>query len=223
VESAAHAAVAAASCHRRDGGSLDPAMPMKPSLFEPAGEAPQAELPMPANFIPPAPERTARPPRMPRIDELPLPAQNEMRAQRGELAEDDHPEKRRMSLMQRLASVGLGRKPEEPEAPPAPRTARPMPQFDRPPQRPPARQPEGSILKQDLPIRCPTMPAVPPRRVSTRTAGRRLCIIRRGRPTRYPGLPAPAGQLTGRNAKRCLAPDRSGAAGFPVCRLLLVK
>ena len=48
-----------------------------------------------------------RTPRMPRIDELPLPAQNEIRAQRGEL-DDDHPEKRRMSLMQRLASVGLG-------------------------------------------------------------------------------------------------------------------
>jgi cell division protein FtsZ len=72
-----------------------------------------------------------------------LPAQNEMRAQRGELPEEDHPEKRRMSLMQRLASVGLGRKPEEAEAPPAPRTARPMPQFERPPQRPTARHPEG--------------------------------------------------------------------------------
>ena len=78
---------------------------------------------------------------MPRIDELPLPAQNEIRAQRGELA-DDHPEKRRMSLMQRLASVGLGRRDEEAEPPQAPRTARPMPQFERPP-RPTARQPEG--------------------------------------------------------------------------------
>ena len=62
-----------------------------------------------------------RTPRMPRIDELPLPAQNEIRAQRGELA-DDHPEKRRMSLMQRLASVGLGRRAEH-EAPPAPAAA----------------------------------------------------------------------------------------------------
>jgi cell division protein FtsZ len=118
-------------------------MPMKPSLFEPAGEHPQIEMPMPATFIPPAPERTARIPRMPRIDELPLPGQNEMRAQRGEVS-DDHPEKRRMSLMQRLASVGLGRKPEEAEAPPAPRVARPMPQFERPAApRPTARQPEG--------------------------------------------------------------------------------
>jgi cell division protein FtsZ len=118
-------------------------MPIKPSLFEPAnGEAAHAEPPMPKAFIPPAPDRTAaRTPRMPRIDELPLPAQNEIKAQRGELA-DDHPEKRRMSLMQRLASVGLGRRAEEAEAPRAPRTAQAMPQFERP-QRPTARNPEG--------------------------------------------------------------------------------
>jgi cell division protein FtsZ len=143
LETAAHAAVAAALLpppSAVDQVSIRP-LPMKPSLFEP-NEAPQAELPTPATFIPPAPERSARAPRMPRIDELPLPAQNEIRAQRGELG-DDHPEKRRMSLMQRLASVGLGRRAEEPEAPPAPRTARPMPQFERPPQRPSARHPEG--------------------------------------------------------------------------------
>ncbi len=78
---------------------------------------------------------------MPRIDELPLPAQNEIKAQRGEIA-DDHPEKRRLSLMQRLASVGLGRRGEEPETPQAPRTAQAVPQFERP-LRPTARQPEG--------------------------------------------------------------------------------
>ena len=135
VESAAHAAVAAAILppSSMEEVSIRP-MPMKPSLFEP-GEAP-AEPPPAAAFIPPAPERTARAPRMPRIDELPLPAQNEIRAQRGEIAEE-HPDKRRMSLMQRLASVGLGRRTEEAEAPPAPRVARPMPQ------RPTARVPEG--------------------------------------------------------------------------------
>ena len=49
-----------------------------------------------------------------------------------------------MSLMQRLASVGLGRRPEN-EVPAAapPRAARPMPQFERPPQRSTARHPEG--------------------------------------------------------------------------------
>ena len=145
VETAAHAAVAAALLAPTaiEEVSIRP-LPMKPSLFEPAtGEAALAEPPTPKTFIPPAPERAAtlRAPRMPRVDELPLPAQNEIKAQRGELTED-HPERRRMSLMQRLASVGLGRRSEEAEAPPTPRTAQPMPQFERP-VRPAPRQPEG--------------------------------------------------------------------------------
>jgi len=145
VESAAHAAVAAAILPPTaiEDVSIRP-MPMKPSLFEPAQAEAQPEPHMPAAYIPPAPERTARTPRMPRIDELPLPAQNEIRAQRGEIT-DDHPEKRRMSLMQRLASVGLGRRAdnEPPPAAPMPRQARPVPQYERPPQRPSARHPEG--------------------------------------------------------------------------------
>ena len=144
VESAAHAAVAAALLGPTaiEDVSIRP-MPMKPSLFEPApGEAVQAELPTPKTFIPPAPERTVmRAPRMPRIDELPMPAQNEIKAQRGELGED-HPEKRRLSLMQRLASVGLGRRVDHTEPPLAPRTAQAIPQFERP-LRQTARQPEG--------------------------------------------------------------------------------
>ena len=144
VESVAHAAVAAALMAPTAIGevSIRP-MPIKPSLFEPPpGEVAQAEPPPPKTFIPPPPERTVvRTPRMPRVDELPLPAQNEIKAQRGEL-DDDHPEKRRMSLMQRLASVGLGRRAEQAEPPLAPRTAQPMPQFERP-TRPAARQPEG--------------------------------------------------------------------------------
>ena len=145
---AAHAAVAAAILPPSaiEEVSIRP-MPMKPSLFEPAPEHPvKAEAPTPATFIPPAAERTVvRTPRMPRIDEFPIPAQNEMMARngdsRGELP-DDHPEKRRMSLMQRLAAVGLGRREEA--APPAPpQTVRPaMPAVKRP-LRPSARAPEG--------------------------------------------------------------------------------
>ena len=129
------AAVGAAARGVMEDVSIRP-MPMKPSLFEPApAEAAAAEPPTPRTFIPPPPERVAAPPRaprMPRIDELPLPAQNEIRAQRGEPAEN-HPEKQRLSLMQRLAQVGLGRR-EEGEAPQAPRTAQPMPmpQVERP-------------------------------------------------------------------------------------------
>ena len=59
---------------------------------------------------------------MPRIEELPMPAQNQLRAKRGEVS-DEHPEKRRMTLLQRLAAVGLGRKEESAE-PPAEAAAR---------------------------------------------------------------------------------------------------
>ena len=76
--------------------------------------------PAPRAFIPPAPERTInRPRRMPGIDELPRPAQAELRAKRGE-DDPDHPEKRKVSLLRRLAAVGLGRRDdqEEPEKTP---------------------------------------------------------------------------------------------------------
>jgi cell division protein FtsZ len=98
-------------------------------------------MPLPKAFIPPAPERVLRTPRMPRIDELPLPAQNEIRAQHGESA-DNGAEKQRLSLMQRLAQVGLGRRPDEGEALRPPRLAQ-APQFERPSGPPSARQPEG--------------------------------------------------------------------------------
>jgi cell division protein FtsZ len=143
VESAAHAAVAAAILPQQtaiDEVSIRP-KPVKPSLFEQMEpEAPAPLEPPAATFVPPAPERVLRQPRMPRIDELPLPARAMMDKQ-GQ-APENHPEERRKSLMQRLASVGLGRRADEPDAPPAPRTARAMPQFEQP-QRPTARQPEG--------------------------------------------------------------------------------
>jgi cell division protein FtsZ len=111
----------------------------KPSLFlEPARNEPMPQEVQSRTFIPPQPERIAvRAPRMPRVDELPIPAQNQIRAKRG-MASDDHPEKRRMTLLQRLASVGLGRKDDAVDPPeeshPMPRQA--PPSLDRPPQRP---------------------------------------------------------------------------------------
>jgi cell division protein FtsZ len=84
----------------------------KPSLFVEPVMADPAPQEMPKTFIPPAPE-PARGPRMPRLDELPLPAQNQLRA-RTEPA-DTGPEKQRLSLLQRLAQVGLGRREESGE------------------------------------------------------------------------------------------------------------
>jgi cell division protein FtsZ len=140
----------------------------KPSLFmEPVLAEPV--LPdTPKAFIPPEPERPAnRGPRMPRIEELPIPAQNEIRARRGEVPESN-PEKQRMSLLQRLAAVGLGRKDGEPAPMPQPqRTAAPQsPQRQQPrgpepvsefAKRPPTQAPQGLDLhgRQALPVHKP--------------------------------------------------------------------
>jgi cell division protein FtsZ len=131
--------------------TLRPIAP-KPTLFvEPAAEeraeaAPHA-VAIEKPFIPPQAERpAARPPRMPRIDELPIPAQNQIRAKQSEGA-DTGAEKPK-SLLQRLASVGLGRREDEAPrqvaqrpapaaaervAPPMPK-AQPMPPIQRAPE-----------------------------------------------------------------------------------------
>ncbi|MGY3477863.1 cell division protein FtsZ [Bradyrhizobium ottawaense] len=99
----------------------------KPTLFPEPDMAPVAmQEPMtPENFIPPQAERApVRAPRMPRLDELPMPAQAEIRQARGEV-EEETPQKTRLSLLQRLANVGLGRRDEESEPPVAARTAGP--------------------------------------------------------------------------------------------------
>jgi cell division protein FtsZ len=118
-------------------------MPPKPTLFiDPAEDRaapPVAEPPVQQNFVPPMPERPPVRPRMPRIEELPLPAQNQLRASRGETPERATPEKRRSSLLQRLAAVGLGRREEDEEEeirPVAPRAAAPIPPRPAPAPRP---------------------------------------------------------------------------------------
>lgn len=97
-----------------DQVTLRPLAP-RPSLFQPIHntEAPvdnSQEAPL-KPFIPPQAERPApvRAPRMPRIDELPMPAQNELRAHRGEPVENTALETKRMTLLQRLANIGMGR------------------------------------------------------------------------------------------------------------------
>lgn len=116
----------------------------KPTLFPEAEQAPMAmhEPMTPENFIPPQAERApARAPRMPRLEELPMPAQAEIRQARGEV-EDETPQKTRLSLLQRLANVGLGRRDEESEAPIAARTSGPaMPAL-------PERKPQRSVAQQ---------------------------------------------------------------------------
>ncbi|MEJ0077838.1 MAG: cell division protein FtsZ [Alphaproteobacteria bacterium] len=125
----------------------------KPTLFVERAAAERADVAAPLAapekpFIPPQAERpVSRAPRMPRIDELPIPAQNQIRARQAEAAAA--PEKPRQSLLQRLASVGLGRR--EDEARPAPaqapvvqRATPPMPKAPpMPPLAPQAARPES--------------------------------------------------------------------------------
>jgi cell division protein FtsZ len=78
-------------------------------------------------FIPPAAESPAlRPHRMPQIDDLPMPAQNQLRAQRGELPPEQHPDVKRRTLLERLASFGMSR--QEDVIPPG-AYERPQPQM----------------------------------------------------------------------------------------------
>jgi len=119
----------------------------KPSLFpDHAVTRPEHHEPAPPEtFIPPAPERApARAPRMPNFEDLPMTAQNEIRQARGE-TEDEHPQKTRMSLLQRLANVGLGRRDEETEPPIAARSTGPA-MTPMPPL--PERKPQRSIAQQ---------------------------------------------------------------------------
>jgi cell division protein FtsZ len=92
-------------------------------------------------FIPGAADSpVVRPQRMPQIDDLPIPAQNQIRAQRGEAPAQPHGEAKRRSLLERLASFGAGR--HEESAPPS-QHERPAAPQGRPPaqQRPPAPNP----------------------------------------------------------------------------------
>jgi cell division protein FtsZ len=125
IASVAKAAIAAAILpHSASADVTFRPLAPKPSLFiEPPAAG--SETHEPEAFIPPPAERSqSRAPRMPRIDELPVPAQNEIRAKRGEVVREEHPVGPRMTLLQRLASVGgLGRRHHEDEPEAAPKVA----------------------------------------------------------------------------------------------------
>jgi cell division protein FtsZ len=118
----------------------------KPSLFpepEAVRSMPTEPAAPPETFIPQAAERVpVRTPRMPKFEDLPMPAQAELRQARGDAESDEHPQRTRMSLLQRLANVGLGRREEDAEPPVATRMAGPaMPPL-------PERKPQRSVAQQ---------------------------------------------------------------------------
>jgi cell division protein FtsZ len=156
VERAALAAIAAAVAPEvpQAAAPLQPAsygdvtvrpIAQKPSLFPEAARVETHEPATPDTFIPqPAERGPARAPRMPKFEDLPMPAQNEIRHARGEV-DEEHPQKTRMSLLQRLANVGLGRRDEDTEPPIAARASGPA-MSPMPP--PPERRPQRSVAQQ---------------------------------------------------------------------------
>jgi cell division protein FtsZ len=158
VERAALAAIAAAVAPEAHAAQapLQPAsygdvtvrpIAQKPTLF-PDHDVTRVETEEPVTpetFIPQAAERPpVRAPRMPKFEDLPMPAQAEIRQARGE-TEEDHPQKTRLSLLQRLANVGLGRRDEETEPPIAARASGPA-MAPLPPL--PERKPQRSVAQQ---------------------------------------------------------------------------
>ena len=130
----------------------------KPSFFAEPEQPEAPPAPMDDEFAPYIPPQGQRPraPRMPRVDELPLPAQNQIRAQRGEPpVEQAQPDKKRLTLLQRLAQVGRREEDHEPaqrqapsmrapdRRPPEGRPQEPRPQDSRP-RLPEGRRPEGA-------------------------------------------------------------------------------
>jgi cell division protein FtsZ len=129
--------------------------PSQPKAAMPYDEAPVREQhayreePLaPTTYVPPQAERPIRAPRMPRVDELPLPGRREMEAARGQPPVVENKGK---SLLQRLTTVGFGRRDEAPPQQEAPRQQRPAAEMRAPApvhqeyvkQRPAAPQPQA--------------------------------------------------------------------------------
>jgi cell division protein FtsZ len=90
---------------------------------------------------------------MPRIDELPMPAQAQMRASRGEPAPA---QEQKPSLIQRLATIGFGRK-DEPHHPSEGQAPRQAPQAQQAPS-----SVHAEYAKQRAPAPQGYRPASPP-------------------------------------------------------------
>jgi cell division protein FtsZ len=106
------------------------------ATYEPAPmQAPEpVAAPIAGPYLPPRPAvPVARAPRMPQIQDLPMPAQAQLRVHRGEEAIEPPADSKRMTLLRRLATVGFGGRREEAEAaPPAPvRAPAPAPHPDQ--------------------------------------------------------------------------------------------
>ena len=133
----------------RDEVMLTQTQPRAAMAYEPAPmvQAPEAAPQHAAGpFVPPRPAvAVARAPRMPQIQDLPLPAQAQLRA-REEQPVEPAGDSKRMTLLRRLATVGFGgrREEAEPASPPMRAPTAPAPQAAAPteyPKRAPVQAP----------------------------------------------------------------------------------
>ena len=187
IETAAKAAIASAV-----GDVSIRRLEMKPSLFiDPAPAAEETEDP--EDFIPPQAEPLPRAPRMPRLDELPVPAQNEIRRPTRRIAAAGVPG-RRKSLLERLAAVGrraprAGQGRGSAARHGCPRASRSRPSA--------CRVGQCRVHRSRVRNLFPSTPSARRRRGWISTAAKLLCITtERGGSARNPGIPAQASALT---------------------------
>ena len=137
---------------------LQPAAPRPTYFAEPPAPAPRpVEAYQPGPFIPPAAEQPAMRPRMmPDVSDLPLPGQNQMRAQRADAqSQDVSPvDTKRRTLLERLAAFGMSKTEEAPAparsvappAMPAPRAPNPVhAEYGKRPPAPAPRAPQAGL------------------------------------------------------------------------------
>ena len=128
----------------------------------------------PGPFIPPAAGRPIRAPRMPQIEDLQLPVQQQMRIMRGETPAESATETRRRTLLERLASFGMSRRDEGQHAPTSQAPALPAPRMAPQPPRP-----APSPVHAEYARRPPAPAPVPaPRRASADPHGRATPAVR---------------------------------------------
>ncbi|WP_293863159.1 cell division protein FtsZ [uncultured Alsobacter sp.] len=147
--------------------------------------------PQPAVFIPPRAEEVVRPPRMPRVDELPPQAQRLVEQQRVQQPAPvaPQPEKKRVTLMDRLANAGLIRRNEEAAQAPAPQQRQPsMAPAYQPQQAPAGYQPQQAA------------PSYPPQQQAPTAIHQDYGKQRPQPPMARPVAPAPGLDVHGRPA-----------------------
>ncbi|MBV9064237.1 MAG: cell division protein FtsZ [Methylobacteriaceae bacterium] len=154
---------------------IQPAPPRPHYEHAPAPRA-QEYAPQAGPFIPPAPEQPIRAPRMPQIEDLPLPVQQQMRIMRGETPAENATETRRRTLLERLASFGMSRHDEGQHAPPPQTPALPAPRLAAQPARPAPSPVHAEYARR--PAAPAPAPAPAPRQAQLDPHGRASPIVR---------------------------------------------